>query len=78
MTITIVFPAAAPDLRHDVFYLVYFAATIALVTAYVRVERVEVAAIFRERWRWSLGVDVAFTVASVTLQALLTASRPAR
>ena len=28
------------DLQHDVFYLVYFAVTIALVAVYVRVEQV--------------------------------------
>ena len=46
------------DLQHDVFYLVYFAVTIALVAAYVRVEHVDVAAIFRRRWRWSVGIGV--------------------
>jgi hypothetical protein len=46
------------DLQHDVFYLVYFAVTIALVAVYVRVEQVDVAAIFRLRWRWSLGLGV--------------------
>jgi len=46
------------DLQHDLFYLVYFAVTIALVASYVRVEHVDVAEIFRRRWRWSLGVGV--------------------
>jgi hypothetical protein len=46
------------DLQHDVFYLVYFAITIALVSAYVRVERVEVVTILRRRWAWSLGLGV--------------------
>jgi hypothetical protein len=46
------------DLQHDVFYLAYFAVTIGLVATYVRVEQVEVAEIFRRRWRWSLGVGV--------------------
>ena len=31
------------DLQHDVFYLVYFAVTIALLAGYVRVEQVDVA-----------------------------------
>jgi hypothetical protein len=44
------------DLQHDVFYLVYFAITIALVSAYVRIERVDVVAILRRRWAWSLGL----------------------
>ena len=35
------------DLQHDLFYLVYFAVTIALVATYVRVEQVDVAEIFR-------------------------------
>ena len=46
------------DLQHDVFYLVYFAVTIALVATYVQVEQVDVAEIFRRRWRWSLGLGV--------------------
>lgn len=46
------------DLQHDVFYLLYFAVTIGMVAAYVRIEHVDVAAIFRRRWRWSLGVGV--------------------
>ena len=56
------------DLQHDVFYLAYFAVTIALVAAYARVERVHVREIFRRRWRWSLGVGVtlaAFLVLNV-------------
>ncbi|MDQ3856932.1 MAG: hypothetical protein M3327_00545 [Actinomycetota bacterium] len=44
------------DLQHDLFYLVYFAVTITLVAAYVRVEEVDVSTILRRRWRWSLGV----------------------
>jgi hypothetical protein len=45
-------------LQHDVFYLAYFAITLALVASYVRVEQVAVAEIFRVRWRWSVGVGV--------------------
>jgi hypothetical protein len=51
--------ASVLDLQHDLFYLVYFAVTIALVATYARVENVDVAEIFRRRWRWSLGVGVA-------------------
>ncbi len=50
------------DLQHDVFYLLYFAVTIALVATYLRVERVEAAEIFRRRWRWSLGLGVVLAV----------------
>lgn len=46
------------NLQHDLFYLVYFAVTIAVVASYVRVEHVDVAEIFRRRWRWSLGVGI--------------------
>jgi hypothetical protein len=44
------------ELQHDVFYLVYFAVTVAVVATYARVERVDVAEVFRRRWRWSLVV----------------------
>lgn len=50
------------DLQHDVFYLAYFAVTIVLVSAYVRVERVDVGEIFRRRWRWSTAVGVVLAV----------------
>ena len=50
------------DLQHDVFYLVYFAVTIALLAAYVRVEHVDVAEVFRRRWQWSLGIGVVLAV----------------
>jgi hypothetical protein len=43
-------------LQHDLFYLVYFAVTIALIGSYVHVEHVDVADVFRHRWRWSLGL----------------------
>jgi hypothetical protein len=50
------------ELQHDLFYLVYFAITIALIAAYARAERVEVASIFRGRRRWSLAVGVVVAV----------------
>jgi hypothetical protein len=46
-------------LQHDVFYLAYFAVTLALIGTYVRVERVPAADVFRNRWRWSLGIGIA-------------------
>jgi hypothetical protein len=45
-------------LQHDVFYIVYFAVTLALIAAYVRLEHVAVTDVFRVRWRWSLGIGV--------------------
>ena len=50
------------DLQHDVFYLVYFAVTIALVATYVRVEQVDVAQIFRRSWGWSLALGLLLAV----------------
>jgi hypothetical protein len=49
-------------LQHDVFYLAYFAVVLTLIGAYVRVERVPVADVFRARWRWSLGIGVVMAV----------------
>jgi hypothetical protein len=46
------------DLQHDVFYLVYFAITIALVATYARVERVAIVEIFQSRGRWSLALGL--------------------
>lgn len=46
------------DLQHDLFYLVYFVVTIGMVAAYVRVEHVDVAEVFRRGWRWSVGLGV--------------------
>lgn len=50
------------DLQHDLFYLAYFAVTIALVAAYVRVEQVDAAEVFRLRRWWSLGIGAALAV----------------
>jgi len=49
-------------LHHDFFYLVYGAVTLALVAGYARVEAVDVAKIFRDRQRWSLGVGAILAV----------------
>ena len=50
------------DMQHDLFYLAYFAVTIAVLASYVRVEQVDVAEVFRCRWRWSLGLGVVLAV----------------
>ena len=39
-----------------------FAVTIVLLAGYVRVEQVDVAEVFRRRWRWSLGIGVVLAV----------------
>lgn len=45
-------------LQHDVFYLAYFAVTLALIVSYVNVEHVAWVAVLRDRWRWSAGIGV--------------------
>jgi hypothetical protein len=45
-------------LQHDVFYLGYFAITLVAIASYVRIEHVAVVEVFRDRWRWSLGIGV--------------------
>jgi hypothetical protein len=56
------------DLQHDLYYLGYFAVTLAVIAGYVRLERIDVAAVFGKRWRWSLLAGVmmaAFLVVNV-------------
>jgi len=65
------------DLQHDVFYLVYFAVTIALLAAYATVEQVDVRTIVRSRWRWSLAVGVV-VAAFLVLNVFTTADATAR
>jgi hypothetical protein len=58
-TIAILIPylgVSVLDLQHDLFYLGYFALTIGLIGTYLRLERIDVAAVFRRHWRWSLGI----------------------
>ena len=52
-------------LQHDVFYLVYFAITLAAIAAYVRVEHVDARGLFGLRRRWSLGLGVVVAAALV-------------
>jgi hypothetical protein len=44
------------ELQHDLFYLLYFLGTLAVLAAYVRVEELEPGEIFRLRLSWSLGI----------------------
>lgn len=46
------------DLHHDLYYLVYFAAAIALVGAYVRAEHVDVRRIVTRNWKWTVALGV--------------------
>lgn len=56
---------SALDLQHDLFYLVYFATTAALLVAYVRAEQVDVRQIVTHAWRWSLGLGIVIGLAEV-------------
>jgi hypothetical protein len=56
------------DLHHDLFYLVYFVTTIALIGSYGRIEQVDPLEVFRPSVRWSLGLGVvvaAFLIVNV-------------
>jgi len=44
------------DLQHDVFYLAYFALTLALLAGYVRTEHVDVRGLFTRNWIASVGI----------------------
>ena len=48
-------------LQHDVYYGAYFAVTLAMLTAYVRAEQIDVRTLFTRHWRSSLmlGIPVA-------------------
>lgn len=60
-------------LQRDVFYLVYFVITLALIVGYGRVEQVAAADVFRNRWRWSLGIGVAMAARSQSASASVAA-----
>jgi hypothetical protein len=51
------------DLQHDVFYLLYFCVTLALLSAYVHVERIDVRDTFTRHYVWSVGIGIATALA---------------
>lgn len=53
------------DLQHDLYYLVYFAATALLLAGYVRAEHVDVRRIASHAWPWSLGLGVVVGLAEI-------------
>ena len=53
------------DLQHDLFYLLYFAATACVLLAYVRAEHVDVRRIASHAWPWSLGLGVVVGIAEI-------------
>ena len=58
------FGVSVLDMQRDVFYLVYFAVTIALLASYVRVEHVDVAEVFRLSLAVELGLGVVLASSS--------------
>jgi hypothetical protein len=65
-------------LQHDVYYLAYFALTLAMLAAYARMEQVDVRALFARHWLSSLivGVPVAAFVVWNVLRTDDATSRP--
>lgn len=53
------------DLQHDLYYLLYFATTAALIVAYVRTEHVAVRRVLTWAWPWSLGLGLVLSVLEV-------------
>ena len=53
------------DLQHDLYYLLYFATTAALLVVYVRTEHVDVRRIVSHAWPWSLGLGIVVALAEV-------------
>src|SRR5436309_765149 len=45
-------------LQHDVFYGLYFAATLLMLAAYTRVEHIDVRRLFTRHWKSSVAVGV--------------------
>lgn len=66
------------DLQHDVFYGLYFAATLGLLGSYAWVEHVDLRAMFTRNWVWSLalGALTAFAVARNVLANTTATPRP--
>lgn len=54
------------DLQHDLFYLVYFATTGALLVTYVRTEHVDIRRIITSAWPWSVGLGIVIGLAEVS------------
>ncbi len=60
--------ASTLDLQHDLYYLIYFAATLSVLAAYVSASHIDIIGRLKERWQLSVGVGVlaaAFVVWSV-------------
>ena len=53
------------DLQHDLYYLAYFATTLALLVTYVRTEHVDIGRIVRHAWAWSLALGIVVGAAEI-------------
>ena len=65
------------DLQHDVFYLAYFALTLALLAAYVHTEHVNVRDLFTRNWIWSVAIG-AVTAAALWRNVIANSSATPR
>jgi hypothetical protein len=63
-------------LQHDLYYLLYFTATAALLGTWAIVEHVDVAGAFRRQWAWSICIGAA--VAAFVVANVLAADATAR
>jgi hypothetical protein len=50
------------DLHHDLYLAIYFAFVIGLVGSYVRVNRIDLAAVLRHNWRWGVFAGIVFGI----------------
>ncbi len=53
------------NLQHDVFYGLYFVATLGLLATYARTEHVDLRAMFTRNWIWSLAIGAVIALALV-------------
>jgi len=47
------------DLNHDLYYLIFFAITLAFLSAYASATQIDLGDLFRRNWRWSFAVGIA-------------------
>ena len=50
------------ELTHDLYYLVYFAASLAFLGIYAEATKTDVVGLFTRQWRWSLVIGIAAAV----------------
>jgi hypothetical protein len=53
------------SLHHDLYYLLYFAVTLAFLSIYVKATRIDLVGSFRRNWHWSLALGALVAAAVV-------------